>query len=526
MVYSEEAWFKTSTTSGGKIIGFGSNRTGSSGSYDRHVYMQDDGKLVFGTWTGQMNTITTPAAYNNDQWHHVVATQSGDGMKLYVDGVLVGTNPQTQAEGYTGYWKIGGDNTWGSSSAYFDGTIDEVAVYLSELSATRVAAHFAAAAPPVNQPPTADFTSTVSDLEVEFDAGDSEDPDGSITSYAWKFGDGETGTGETTSHTYDEAGDYTVELTVTDNDGATDVVEKDITVTAPNVDPTAEFTWTNSNLTASFNGVDSDDPDGDIESYAWKFGDNTTGTGISPNHTYAAAGTYQVELTVTDDDGATDSIIHDVTVTAPPVVAKDAYNRTVTDGWGSATTGGAWTLSGGAANFDVASGVGTMVTTTSAGRTATLNSVSARDVDLTAQFSYDKPGTGGGTYTSLMVRRVGTSDYRLKIRVAGTTTTATLVRTVNGTETTLATQNITGGIAANDAINIRLQVTGSGTTTLQGKVWIKGAAEPAAFGLNATDSTAALQNPGAVGIYHYLSSSATNSPVTLQVEDFEVRPQP
>ena len=75
--------------------------------------MQDDGRLVFGTWTGQMNTITTPTPYNDGQWHHVVATQSGDGMKLYVDGELVGTNPQTQAEGYTGYWKVGGDNTWG-----------------------------------------------------------------------------------------------------------------------------------------------------------------------------------------------------------------------------------------------------------------------------------------------------------------------------------------------------------------------------------------------------------------------------
>ena len=56
-------------------------------------------------------------------------------MKLYVDGVLVGTNPQTAAEDYPGYWKVGGDVTWGSSSNYLDGTIDEVAVYLSELSA-------------------------------------------------------------------------------------------------------------------------------------------------------------------------------------------------------------------------------------------------------------------------------------------------------------------------------------------------------------------------------------------------------
>ena len=60
--------------------------TGSSNSYDRHVYMQDDGQLVFGTYTGQLNTITSPASYNDGQWHHVVATQSGNGMKLYVDG--------------------------------------------------------------------------------------------------------------------------------------------------------------------------------------------------------------------------------------------------------------------------------------------------------------------------------------------------------------------------------------------------------------------------------------------------------
>ena len=79
---------------------------------------------------------------------------------------------------------------------------------------------------------------------------------------------------------------------------------------------------TNANLTASFTARAPTIPTATIESYAWKFGDNTTGTRISPNHTYAAAGTYQVELTVTDDDGATDTIIHDVTVTAPAVVAR------------------------------------------------------------------------------------------------------------------------------------------------------------------------------------------------------------
>ncbi|NKF34203.1 LamG domain-containing protein, partial [Pseudomonas sp. BGM005] len=73
-VYSTEAWFKTTTNSGGKIIGFGNGATGNSSSYDRHVYMTDAGRLVFGTWTGQTNTITTDGTYNNGQWHHVVAT--------------------------------------------------------------------------------------------------------------------------------------------------------------------------------------------------------------------------------------------------------------------------------------------------------------------------------------------------------------------------------------------------------------------------------------------------------------------
>ena len=135
--YSEEAWFKTTTTQGGKIIGFGNNANGTSGSYDRHVYMQDNGQIVFGVWTGQANTITSKSPLNDGKWHHVVATQGTTGMQLYIDGALDGTNPQTGAQDYTGYWKVGGDVTWGSSSAYFAGAIDEAAVYPTVLSCNK-----------------------------------------------------------------------------------------------------------------------------------------------------------------------------------------------------------------------------------------------------------------------------------------------------------------------------------------------------------------------------------------------------
>ena len=72
----------------------------------------------------------------------MVATQSGDGMKLYVDGALVGTHPQTAGRGLHGLLEDRWRRHLGSSSAYFDGTIDEVAVYLSELAPQRIAAHF------------------------------------------------------------------------------------------------------------------------------------------------------------------------------------------------------------------------------------------------------------------------------------------------------------------------------------------------------------------------------------------------
>jgi large repetitive protein len=147
--FSTELWFKTTTTSGGKIIGFGDNPNGNSGSYDKHVYMTDDGHLVFGVWIGNTQTVTTPGTYNDGAWHQLVATQGASGMVLYVDGSPVGTNPTTTNQSYNGYWKIGGDNINGwpgqPSSSSFAGSVDEVAIYPTALSAADVAAHWAAA---------------------------------------------------------------------------------------------------------------------------------------------------------------------------------------------------------------------------------------------------------------------------------------------------------------------------------------------------------------------------------------------
>lgn len=146
--FSTETWIKTTTVRGGKIIGFGNLTMQNSGQYDKHVYMRNDGRLMFGVYSGGTRTVTTPAAYNDGAWHHVVATQGPGGMALYVDGQLRAANPlYTGSESYQGYWRVGGDNlaNWPNrpTSNFFAGQIDETAVYPTALSSSQVAAHYA-----------------------------------------------------------------------------------------------------------------------------------------------------------------------------------------------------------------------------------------------------------------------------------------------------------------------------------------------------------------------------------------------
>ncbi|MDM7832105.1 PKD domain-containing protein [Cellulomonas edaphi] len=87
--------------------------------------------------------------------------------------------------------------------------------------------------PPVNQPPQASFVATPSGLSVAVDSAASSDPDGTIVSRAWTFGDGATAGTTAATHTYASAGDYTVGLTVTDDDGATASTTRQVTVAEP-----------------------------------------------------------------------------------------------------------------------------------------------------------------------------------------------------------------------------------------------------------------------------------------------------
>ena len=179
--------------------------------------------------------------------------------------------------------------------------------------------------PVPNQLPTAQASATptsgIAPLTVQFSSAGSADPDGSIASYAWAFGDGATSTAASPSYTYFTPGTFVATVTVTDNQGATAAKSVTITVTAPNQTPTAEASATPTSgiapLTVQFSSAGSADPDGSIASYAWAFGDGATSTAASPSYTYFTPGTFVATVTVTDNQGATAAKSVTITVTAP-----------------------------------------------------------------------------------------------------------------------------------------------------------------------------------------------------------------
>jgi PKD repeat protein len=169
---------------------------------------------------------------------------------------------------------------------------------------------------PSNTPPAAAFTPTCVLLDCTFADG-STDADGQLTAYTWDFGDGTAAAiTKDAVHTYGTANTYGVRLTVTDNDGATSDLTQSVLVHAPTMPPTAAFTSSCVGLACSFTGLGSDG-DGTVVGFQWDFGDGAIAATQNATHAYASAGTYAVELTVTDDGGATGHLSQQVTVTGP-----------------------------------------------------------------------------------------------------------------------------------------------------------------------------------------------------------------
>jgi signal peptidase I len=157
---TEVVWFKTTTTNGGKLLGFEMPRTGvavagSGGTYDRHLYMDGAGKVWFGVYNGGYFTVGSPTSLNDGAWHMAAASMGTGGMRLYIDGTQVATNANSAGETTTGWFRAGCGNlagwgaSWGGANSpttdssvaqnrQFAGSLDEISVWQSVLTATQI----------------------------------------------------------------------------------------------------------------------------------------------------------------------------------------------------------------------------------------------------------------------------------------------------------------------------------------------------------------------------------------------------
>ena len=159
-----------------------------------------------------------------------------------------------------------------------------------------------------------------------------------------------------------------------------------------------------------------------------------------------------------------------------------------------------------------------------------LGSTLRTGTDLRFDLALDKVPTGSGAYLDVVGRRVGTNnEYRARLVMAATGRTTVQLTALKGTSSPVAlasalTLPSTITYAAGTQLAVRMQVTGTSPTTVRLKVWPASGTEPTAWQTTATDTTAALQSPGAVGLTAYLSSSVTNPPVTVRMSALSAQP--
>ena len=269
------------------------------------------------------------------------------------------------------------------------------------------------------QPPVAKFVFTPTvplvNQTVTFDASSSYDPSGTILLYQWNFGDGNlTGLSvPTTTHTYSTVGNYTVTLTVTDNQPLSGNTSATVAVTWY---PTASFTFSPTralvNAIVTFDASASTQNGGSIVSYYWDFGDGNTANVSTPitTHAYSAVGTYVITLNVTNNYGFSDSCSSSITIMNPPIAdytftpAWPIVGQTVTFNASASTPDGGPIVSYYWDFGDGQNGTGVLIThayATYGNFTVTLNVTDSNDLSSTfsSQFNVRQYPTANITYT-------------------------------------------------------------------------------------------------------------------------------
>lgn len=204
-------------------------------------------------------------------------------------------------------------------------------------------------------------------------------------------------------------------------------------------------------------------------------------------------------------------------------VGSDTFARSVSNGWGTADTGGVYTTTGTAANYSVSGGTGN-ITFAFAGvtREAYLASLQEDNVDIQTKVSLSTVPSGGGYVVDLVGRRIDSSNSyrgRVEVKSDGQIIIRTIAQ-VGGAENVRATFNAPGvTYTANMVLNVRARFMNTGTTTMEMKVWQDGTVEPD-WQIATIDTSPVLQTAGAAGVRATSSSDAGT--LTISFDDLTI----
>ncbi|MFE1205637.1 hypothetical protein ACFW5V_28535 [Streptomyces sp. NPDC058762] len=213
-----------------------------------------------------------------------------------------------------------------------------------------------------------------------------------------------------------------------------------------------------------------------------------------------------------------------VRVTACTPTLLDTFDRTVSGGWGAASSGLVWSTSGGSASdYSVSGGVGRhSMSTKAVARITSISGLSLADVDMQATMSLPVFPTGNGVYTFLLARAdIAADRYYLLRMYFGQDGLVDLSLRKRSPEIELAAVDSVAAFTAGSRVRARLQVQG---TTVRAKAWAATGAEPAAWQVTATDTE--ITSPGTVGVRSYVATSNTNPvPVVVEFDDVTIDQQ-
>lgn len=247
----------------------------------------------------------------------------------------------------------------------------------------------------------------------------------------------------------------------------------------------------------------------------------------TPSPTSPATQTPQPTATATQAPAATPTATPDGS--SPNTLAFDTFDRSVSNSWGSANSGGAYThLWGSSAknDFDVTGGQGVLtISNPSISREAILQSFSGLDTDIYFQFESNK-STNSWQEVKTISRRVSSNSmYRTNVRGwPSGLVQVSFERINNGSWSRISNYTTAAGVsfAPNSKLNIRTQTIGTNPTTLRVRVWNEGDPEPSIWHSEVTDSTSRMQSAGAIGFKFLASTSTNNAPIQLKLDNLYV----